>query len=392
MIGSLIVAEGEIVALEAGEENCVANGPCGVTVGGRAVRLATKDEPPRVAVLCFGQQAATAQKGGWLQARWHETGDMTVREFISYNEVWEVNPYEVGARRPVSRRDFAAYSKVVARVLLLRDLIARPVIALSNGEMRRVLLARAILKKPDVLVLDDPAAGLDAVQRERLKGIASALAARGVAIVMTYRHADEVPGGTGLGARVSNPEPRTPKPETRNPSPEHRSPIPEPRIVIQIKNLHLAFGSRVLFDGFSWTVREGERWVLRGENGRGKTTLLSLISGDNPIAYSVDIEVFGVPRKVGERLASVRERIGMVSPEMQAYLGADPLRLVRDALRRRPRLLLLDEPFMNMDAAAAREAGEMISRYMAAHPRASAIMICHREDEVPAVFDREMRI
>lgn len=384
MSGELVIHAGEIVPLEAGEKNLVAESFDGVTVGGRLVRLAEhSNAKQRTAYLSFSQHAAAAQKGGWLQARWHEAGDVTVKEFLSYNEVWEINPFEVGAKRQMSRKDFAAHCRLVVRLLSLADFLVRPLIALSNGEMRRVLLARALLKKPNVLVLDDPAAGLDAVQRERLKDIISALAARGVAIVMTYRHKDEIPGAPQEKKRRSSSAARhvAGPPATR-----------KPRTVIDMAHLHIAYGKRVLFDDFSWSVREGERWVLRGENGRGKTTLLSLISGDNPMAYAVGITVFGVPRKVGTQLGKVRERIGMVSPEMQAYLGADPIGLVRDALRRRPRLLLLDEPFMNMDAATAKMAGAMISGYLTAHPRVAAIMICHRTDEVPAIFDKVMAI
>lgn len=383
-MNELSVRAGEVLALEAGEANRVVDGLDGVSVGGRIVTL--EGRRVRIAALNFGQQAAAAQRGGWLQARWHEAGDTTVKDFLSYNEVWNVNPYEVAAKREMTRRDFAMHSRIVARLLSLSALMQRPVIALSNGETRRVLLARALLKKPRILVLDDPAAGLDGVQRDRLKDVIRALSARGVAIVMTYRHRDEMPEAAnapaaaavrGGGRKKTEPPPGA---------------VRSGRAVVEIAHLHLAFGKRVLFDDFSWTIREGERWVLRGENGKGKTTLLSLVSGDNPIAYAADIKVFGVPRKVGSELSKVRGRIGMASPEMQAYLGADALGLVRDALRLRPRLLLLDEPFMNMDAAQTREATRLITAYLTGHPRASAVLICHRDDEVPELFDREMRI
>ena len=100
----------------------------------------------RIAVLSFAQHAAMAQQSGWLQARWHEDGDLTVAQFLAYNSVWEVNPFEVGARRPMTRKEFAALRERILRLLDLRRLVRRPFIALSNGETRRVLLAHALLK------------------------------------------------------------------------------------------------------------------------------------------------------------------------------------------------------------------------------------------------------
>ncbi len=381
MAGELIAEKGRVVALPAGAANIVRDGMDGVTVGGRAVRLAGQDAPPRTAVLCFGQQAAAARKGGWLQARWHETGESTVRDFLSYGEVWEVNPYEIGARRPVTRKAFAVLLRRVAELLALAPLMSRAVIALSNGETRRVLLARALLKNPQVLVLDDPAAGLDVSQRERLKAVLLSLAAQGVAIVMTCRHGDEAPGAAVRGAKARRRHPRVCAAASVGGRP-----------VVEIAHLDLSYGRRVLFEDFSWRVNEGEHWVLRGDNGKGKTTLLALVTGDSPMAYAADIKVFGVPRKVGVALAGVRARIGMVSPEMQAYSGAGAMALLRDALRRRPRLLLLDEPFMNMDAEEVRAAQAAVVGYLETHPRVAAILVCHREDEAPAMFDRVMSI
>ena len=49
--------------------------------------------------------------------------------------------------------------------------------------------------------------------------------------------------------------------------------------VAVIEDLHKSYGRRVLYDGFSLTIRRGERWAVMGKNGAGKTTLLKMIAG-----------------------------------------------------------------------------------------------------------------
>lgn len=350
-----------------------------------------------VAILNFAQQAEEAQRTGWPQARYYECEGRTVEEFLSFNSIYEVNPFEVGARYPETRKAYRRRIDGIMRLLDLRRFAKHHVISLSNGETRRLLLAGALAKRPKVLVLDDPAAGLDSRQRAKLRDIVAALAKRGLHVIFAYRHADELPPGIARWLRMDSRGRLSactpPKTEARKSAIGRiRSSASKAPPVIEIKNLDLELGGRQLFRRFSWTVRKGERWILHGENGSGKTTLFALITGDSPFAYAADVKVFGVPRETGTELARIRRRIGIVSPEMQAYLGENPETLLNRALDRRHDLLLLDEPFMNLDAQSARRFGRRIEAHLRANRDVAAVLICHRRDEAPPCFDRTIEL
>lgn len=61
----------------------------------------------------------------------------------------------------------------------------RQIRELSGGEQQRVFLARALIRKPNVLVLDEPISGVDHTTREKILGILTSLSRKGLTIILT---------------------------------------------------------------------------------------------------------------------------------------------------------------------------------------------------------------
>jgi len=73
-----------------------------------------------------------------------------------------------------------------------RHLAGRSPFALSGGEKRRVAIAGVLAMAPEVLVLDEPTAGLDPATREDLLGVVRALREGGTSVVLVSHDLDEV--------------------------------------------------------------------------------------------------------------------------------------------------------------------------------------------------------
>lgn len=88
-----------------------------------------------------------------------------------------------GLLRPPTRTDQAAVRKAIGAVGLA-DRINDPVATLSGGQQQRTLIARALAGEPDLLVLDEPTAGVDAASQEAFAGALSAFVADGGTVLL----------------------------------------------------------------------------------------------------------------------------------------------------------------------------------------------------------------
>ncbi|MPV35782.1 ABC transporter ATP-binding protein [Georgenia subflava] len=88
-------------------------------------------------------------------------------------------------------------AQVLLDVFGVGDLAERTYGTLSSGERKRVQIARALMPDPEVLLLDEPAAGLDLGGREELMAALSELAGdgRSPVMVLVTHHVEEIPAG-----------------------------------------------------------------------------------------------------------------------------------------------------------------------------------------------------
>jgi ABC-2 type transport system ATP-binding protein len=80
----------------------------------------------------------------------------------------------------------------IARRLVITELLDRPVRELSGGERRRVHVAAALVGGPDVVMLDEPTAGVDPVTRENVLALVRSLAADGAMVLYSSHYLHEV--------------------------------------------------------------------------------------------------------------------------------------------------------------------------------------------------------
>jgi ABC-type uncharacterized transport system ATPase subunit len=215
---------------------------------------------------------------------------------------------------------------------------ARPVHSLSVGERQRVEIVRALLTKPQLLILDEPTSVLTPRAVQRLFETLRKLAASGCSILYISHKLDEIRAlchkCTVLrGGRVTGEV--DPRSETNaslsrrmigaEPPRLERAPPTVGDVALKISGLRLPKLDpfRVALEDIHLDVRAGEVVGIAGVSGNGQSELMAAISGEDRRAPRGSIALFGTD--IAAASPRVRRGAGMhFVPEERLGRGAVP--------------------------------------------------------------------
>ncbi|SOD17005.1 molybdate transport system ATP-binding protein [Fibrobacter sp. UWB16] len=258
---------------------------------------------------------------------------------------------------------------------LAEGILDRKLLSLSNGELRRVLLARMWMEKPEWVYFNDLFGGLDPEYRAHLAGCVADLAKRpGLKVVVRLAREDEllpeIPAfvyadktftqyAGELPKAAATPKfkkaelkdyeivdlrgakgdsrwslSRTPFQDGNDNSGVILSDAPQgaqskdpvnssAEILFDLKHVNVRFGDTDVLKNLNWTVRKGEHWAVMGENGAGKSTLLGMLTADHPQIYNNDITLLGERPGHGLNIWDHKAKLGFFSPEMALQYRED---------------------------------------------------------------------
>ena len=246
----------------------------------------------------------------------------------------------------------------------IKKILDRGLKYLSTGEIRRTLLARALISGKKFLILSDPFAGLDVQSRKIIFDFIQSVPDKKSVILEQKRAVPEpVEGAPGLilgmerwseipdtithvlefsnkeisycgvrenyetllkqrssnQGRMTTEEAAVFKELFNAEVPAKKTTVPEPVEgeasfpLVQMTSVNVSWGDNHVLRNLNWTINKGEHWLIQGPNGSGKTTLLELITGDNMQVFCNDVKLFGKRRGSGETIWDIKKQLGIVS-------------------------------------------------------------------------------
>jgi len=209
-----------------------------------------------------------------------------------------------------------------------------------------------LMRRPKLLILDEPFEGLDQPSRNSLTDTINELTRTNIQLILITHRFEEIisnishvmllkqgriykagrkkdvftPDNINRAYEMDSASDQTDPHEFLNALPAltpKRSPNSHDkikaaaRILIEMKNVTVKYNRTRILDGINWVVRNGENWMLTGPKGAGKSTILTLIRGENLQAYANEIYLFGKKRGSGESIWDIRKRLGYIASDLQ---------------------------------------------------------------------------
>jgi molybdate transport system ATP-binding protein len=278
-----------------------------------------------------------AQNIVWVEQQHHFKNISNTTDFY-YQQ--RFNSYDAEQTLTVKEAlsQFGNDAELVLQSMRIEYLIPKPLIQLSNGENKKLQIAKALLAQPTVLIMDQPFTGLDSQTRDDLHTLINRLAKQNILIVL-ITSCDEIPvcitkvislqsgkikSIEGLEYFYKNyllKNETLPITAVANEELKKLTGFSKDNFTsaIKMKNVNVQYGEKKILQHINWEVRRGERWLLSGPNGAGKSTLLSLVTADNPQGYANEIYLFDRRRGSGESIWDIKNKIGYLSPELHLF-------------------------------------------------------------------------
>lgn len=378
--------------------------------------------------LTFRDSYGAADSGYYLQQRWNST---------EYDEVPLV-------RESLGEYEESGFQKSLFDAFGIQELMEKPMVLLSSGELRKFQFVKTLLARPQMLIIDSPYIGLDEAARGQVTELIRYLSdSTDMDLMLVLSREEEVPGFADEIMRFDG---------CSAPSSSEASAVRRVAAlkgidvaaeeVVKLNKVSIRFDERTILKELDWSVRSGEKWALEGPNGAGKSTLLSIICADIPQAYACDVTLFGRRRGTGETIWDIKKHIGFVSPELHRaycrnvpvtdvvasglhdrqglYLATDPsqvpdcefwldvfgikhlkdkcftnissgeqrLALLARAFVKDPELLILDEPLHGLDNCNRERVKAVIDAFCSRRGK-TMIMVSHYKEDFPScITDR----
>jgi len=196
---------------------------------------------------------------------------------------------------------------------------------MSSGEQKKALLAHIIESAPDYIILDGTFDNLDVATQATLRVQLKKMSNQTILIQLLSRRIDLLPfieNHARLEIRtlitlkhISDLPEKTTLFKEDIPTP--LQPILfDKEVLIELKKINVSYLEKPILNGIDWVIKKGEFWELRGPNGSGKTTILSMVTGENPKGYGQELYIFGQQKGSGESVWDIKQKIGYFTPAL----------------------------------------------------------------------------